>query len=153
RGTATGRLAFRDMFVPRENVLGAPGKGLRIALTVLDFGRTTFGACCTGAAKFCVAAASGHAKKRVQFEQPLSEFELVKKKIAYMAAHAFAMEATVAECAGFIDRGSEDYMLETAMLKVWSTEALWQIVNDTLQIYGGQGYVSNEPYERMMRDA
>src|SRR5205807_7488984 len=120
---------------------------------VLDFGRTTFGASCTGAAKACLRLAAHHAKNRVQFKQKLADFELVKKKIAYMAAHAFAMEATTAQCAGFIDRGAEDYMLETAMLKVWSTEALWQIVNDTIQIYGGQGYFSNEPYERMMRDA
>jgi acyl-CoA dehydrogenase family protein 9 len=153
RGTATARLAFHNMPVPVENVLGQVGKGLRIALTVLDFGRTTFGASCTGATKVCMRAAIRHAKQRVQFKQTLSEFELVKKKIAYMAAHAFAMEATVSECAGFIDRGAEDYMLETAMLKVWSTEALWQIVNDTIQIYGGQAYFSNEPYERMMRDA
>jgi alkylation response protein AidB-like acyl-CoA dehydrogenase len=153
RGTATGRLAFKDMFVPKENVLGEVGKGLRIALTVLDFGRTTFGASCTGVAKVCVAAAATHAKRRVQFEQPLADFELVKKKIAWMAAHAFAMEATTAQCAGFIDRGADDYMLETAMLKVWSTEALWQIVNDTIQIFGGKAYFLDEPYERMMRDA
>jgi acyl-CoA dehydrogenase family member 9 len=153
RGTATGRLAFHDMFVPKENILAEVGKGLRIALTVLDFGRTTFGASCTGAAKVCVEAASKRAKERVQFEQPLAEFELVKKKIAWMAAHAFAMEATTTQCAGFIDRGAEDYMLETAMLKVWSTEALWQIVNDTIQIWGGKAFFTDEPYERMMRDA
>src|SRR5204862_952149 len=91
RGTATGRLAFENMFVPKENILGQVGKGLRIALTVLDFGRTTFGACCTGAARTCVAAAATHAKKRVQFGQPLAEFEMVKKKIAYMAAHTLPM--------------------------------------------------------------
>ncbi len=153
RGTATGRLAFKDMFVPKENILGAPGKGLRVALTVLDFGRTTFGASCTGAAKTCLKASVDYAKRRVQFQQPIAEFELVKKKIAYMAAHAFAMEATTAECASFIDRGFEDYMLETAMLKVWSTEALWQIVNDTVQIYGGKAFFTDEPYERMLRDA
>jgi alkylation response protein AidB-like acyl-CoA dehydrogenase len=153
RGTATARLAFRNMPVPADNVLGQVGKGLRIALTVLDFGRTTFGASCTGVAKTCVRAAVDHANRRVQFKQTLGEFELIKKKIAYMAAHAFAMEAMTSQCAAFIDSGSEDYMLETAMLKVWSTDALWQIVNDTLQIYGGQGYFSNEPYERMMRDA
>jgi acyl-CoA dehydrogenase family member 9 len=153
RGTATGRLAFENMVVPVENILGKVGKGLRIALTVLDFGRTTFGASCTGVAKVCVKAAATRAKNRVQFQQTLSEFELVKKKIAYMAAHAFAMEATTAECASFIDRGFEDYMLETAMLKVWSTEALWQIVNDTLQIWGGKGFFTDEPYERLMRDA
>src|SRR5438445_13639194 len=141
------------MPVPAENMLGPPGKGLRVALTVLDFGRVTFGASCTGAAKTCLAAATRYANSRVQFKQTLGEFELVKKKIAFMAAHAFAMEATTAQCAASIDSGSEDYMLETAMLKVWSTEHLWTIVNDTLQIYGGQGYFSDEPYERMMRDA
>jgi alkylation response protein AidB-like acyl-CoA dehydrogenase len=153
RGTGTSRLAFHDMPVPAENVLGQQGKGLRVALTVLDFGRTTFGASCTGAAKACLRAAIRHAKTRVQFKQTLSEFELVKKKIAFMAANAFAMEATTSVCAGFIDSGAEDYKLETALLKVWSTDALWQIVNDTIQIYGGQAYFSNEPYERMMRDA
>jgi alkylation response protein AidB-like acyl-CoA dehydrogenase len=153
RGTATARLAFKDMRVPTENVLGKVGKGLRIALTVLDFGRTTFGASCTGAAKTCMRLAIKHAKTRVQFKQPLAEFELVKKKIAFMAAHAFAFEATTTQCAAFIDSGSEDYMLETAMLKVWSTEHLWTIVNDALQIYGGKGFFTDEPLERMMRDA
>jgi alkylation response protein AidB-like acyl-CoA dehydrogenase len=153
RGTATARLAFHNMPVPAENVLGRVGKGLRVALTVLDFGRTTFGASCTGAAKTCLEAALQHAKTREQFKQKLAEFELVKKKLAYMPAQAFAMEATMSQCAAFIDRGAEDYMLETAMLKVWSTEALWQIVNDTIQIYGGQAYFTYEPYERMMRDA
>ena len=94
-----------------------------------------------------------HASSRVQFKQTLGEFELVKKKIAWMAAHIFAMEATTSQCAGFIDRGAEDYMLETAMLKVWSTDALWQIVNDTIQIFGGKAYFTDQPYERMMRDA
>jgi alkylation response protein AidB-like acyl-CoA dehydrogenase len=153
RGTATAKLAFHDMPVPAENVLGQVGKGLRIALTVLDFGRTTFGASCTGAAKTCLQLAVAHANKRIQFKQTLSEFELVKKKIAYMAAHAFAMEATMTQCAAFIDSGFDDYMLETAMLKVWSTEALWQMVNDALQIYGGAGYFTDLPLERMMRDA
>ncbi|MBI3411347.1 MAG: acyl-CoA dehydrogenase family protein [Planctomycetes bacterium] len=153
RGTATARLAFHDMPVPAENILGGAGKGLRIALTVLDFGRTTFGASCTGAAKTCLTAAIRHANRRVQFKEHLAEFELIKKKVAYIAAHAFAMEATTAQCAAFIDRGAEDYMLETAILKVFSTEHLWQIVYETLQIHGGQGYFTDEPFERMMRDA
>ncbi len=153
RGTATARLAFHNMPVPAENILGPYGKGLRVALTVLDFGRTTFGASCTGAAKTCLQAAVRHANERVQFKETLGEFELTKKKIAAMAAHTFAMEATTMNCASLIDRGADDYMLETAMLKVFSTDALWQIVNDTMQIYGGQGYFATEPYERMMRDA
>src|SRR5438045_9799964 len=78
RGTATARLRFRDMFVPKENVLGPLGKGLRVALTVLDFGRTTFGASCTGAAKACLRAAIAHARRRHQFQQAPGECELVK---------------------------------------------------------------------------
>jgi alkylation response protein AidB-like acyl-CoA dehydrogenase len=70
-----------------------------------------------------------------------------------MSACAFAMEATVAHCAALIDRGGHDYMLETAMLKVWSTDALWQIVNDVIQIHGGKAYFTDQPYERWMRDA
>jgi alkylation response protein AidB-like acyl-CoA dehydrogenase len=93
RGTATARLAFRDMPVPKENILGAPGKGLKVALTVLDFGRVTFGASCTGAAKTCLRLAVQHANTRRQFGKTLGEFELTKKKIARMAAGAYAMEA------------------------------------------------------------
>ena len=153
RGTATARLAFHDMPVPATNILGPLGKGLKVALTVLDFGRTTFGASCTGAAKVCLAAATRHAASRRQFGRPLADLELIKKKIAYLAATAYAMEATTYQTAALIDRGSEDYMLETAILKVFTTEVLWQGVNETLQVFGGQGYFSNEPYERMMRDA
>ena len=153
RGTATARLAFHDMFVPQENVLGQLGRGLRVALTVLDFGRTTFGASCTGAAKKCLAAAVKHATSRVQFGQTLSSFEMVKEKLAYMQAGIYAMEACTYQTAALIDSGAEDYMLETAMLKVFSTEVLWRIVNDTFQIYGGKAYFTDEPYERILRDA
>ncbi len=153
RGTATSRLAFRDMWVPRENILGQLGKGLKVALTVLDFGRTTFGASCTGAAKFCLNRAVQHALTRVQFQQNLASFELVKEKLAYMAAGAFAMEAATFQTAALIDSGLEDYMVETAMLKIFSTDVLWRIINDTIQIFGGKAYFSDEPYERMMRDA
>jgi acyl-CoA dehydrogenase family member 9 len=153
RGTATGKMAFNNMPVPSENILGQLGKGLRLALTVLDFGRITFGASCTGAAKTCLRETVKHALRRVQFKQKLGEFELVKKKIAYMAACSFAMEATTTQCAAFVDRDIADYMLETAMLKVWSTEVLWTMVNDMIQVYGGKAYFSDQPYERMMRDA
>ncbi|HWE39896.1 MAG TPA: acyl-CoA dehydrogenase family protein [Isosphaeraceae bacterium] len=153
RGTATAKLAFHDMPVPRSNLLGPLGKGLRVALTVLDFGRTTFGASCTGAAKACLAAATRHANRRRQFGRTLGTLELVKEKLALIAASAYAMEATTYETAALIDRGAEDYMLETAILKVFATEALWQAVYETLQIHGGQGYFSDEPYERWMRDA
>jgi len=152
RGTATAKLAFENMTVPRENILGPLGKGLKVALTVLDFGRTTFGACCTGAAKTCLLLAVDHARHRKQFGRTLAEFELVQKKIARMAAWTYAMEAMTTVTAGLIDRGLEDYMLETAMLKVWSTERLWTIVNDAFQIHGGAAYFTDKPLERLLRD-
>ena len=153
RGTATARIAFRDMPVPRENILGPPGKGLKVALTVLDFGRVTFGASCTGAAKTCLRLAVQHANTRRQFGRTLGEFELIKKKIARMAAGAYAMEAMTHVTASLIDRGLEDYMLETAMLKVFSTEALWMLVNEAFQVHGGAAYFTDRPLERMLRDA
>jgi acyl-CoA dehydrogenase family member 9 len=153
RGTATGRFALRDVKVPKENILGPPGKGLKVALTVLDFGRTTFGACCTGAAKTCLRLAIDHANKRKQFNKTLGNFHLVQKKIARIAADAYAMEAMTTITAALIDRGLEDYMLETAMLKVFTTERLWECINDVFQIYGGSAYFVDLPLERMMRDA
>ena len=153
KGTATGRFAMREMAVPKENILGPIGKGLKVALTVLDFGRTTFGACCTGAARTCLQLGVDHANRRRQFKKTLGDFDLVKKKIARMAADLYAMEAMTAVTASLIDRGLEDYMIETAMLKVFTTERLWEAVNDAFQIYGGSAYFTDLPLERMLRDA
>src|SRR2546421_7341948 len=153
RGTATGQFALRNVKVPKQNILGQIGKGLKVALTVLDFGRTTFGACCTGAARTCLELAVAHANKRRQFKKTLGDFDLVKKKIGRMAADLYAMEAMTAVTASLIDRGLEDYMIETAMLKVFTTERLWEAVNDAFQIYGGSAYFTDLPLERMLRDA
>jgi acyl-CoA dehydrogenase family protein 9 len=153
RGTATGRFRLNNVHVPKENILGPLGKGLRVALTVLDFGRTTFGACCTGAAKHCLQLAIEHANSRQQFKKTLGNFDLVKKKIARMAADVYAMEAMTNVTASLIDRGLEDYMIETAMLKVFTTDRLWEAVNDAFQIHGGSAYFDDNPLGRMLRDA
>src|SRR3982074_1872801 len=102
RGTATGRFALRDVRVPKENILGKLGKGLRVALTVLDFGRTTFGACCTGAAKTCLRLAVHPANTRRQFKKTLGDFDLVKKKIGRMAADVYALGAMMAVAASLV---------------------------------------------------
>ena len=153
RGTATATFELNNVRVPKENILGPLGKGLRVALTVLDFGRTTFGACCTGAAKTCLKLAVDHANTRRQFKKTLGDFDLVKKKIGRMAADVYAMEAMTQVTASLIDRGLEDYMMETAMLKVFTTERLWEAVNDAFQIHGGAAYFNDSPLERMLRDA
>ena len=153
RGTATGRLRFTNMYVPKESVLGPYGGGLRVALTVLNFGRTTFGASCTGAAKFCVERMIHRANNRRQFGKRLGEFELVQSKLAESAADTYSMESATYHTAALIDSGASDYMVETAMLKVFASDALWRIVNDTLQVWGGAGFFTDQPFERMMRDA
>lgn len=153
RGTATGRFELKDVYVPRENILGPIGKGLRVALTVLDFGRTTFGACCTGSAKYCLEQMAIRANDRRQFGKTLGEFELVKAKMAEAAADIYAMESATYHTAALIDSGADDYMVETAMLKVFASDQLWRIVNDTLQVWGGAGFFTDQPFERMMRDS
>lgn len=167
KGTATCWMKFTDMYVPKENILGEMGRGLQLALTVLNYGRTTFGASCTGASKACLKLVTDHLNTRRQFKQSLGEFEMPQAKVADIAASTYAMEAMTTLIASMIDRGLEDYMLETAMLKVWSTEELWTSVNDTLQLHGGQGFFTDHtrkmladptirepnPVERMFRDA
>ena len=153
RGTWTANLEFKDLEVPEENVLGPLGKGLKVCLTVLDFGRVTFGSTCTGTAKELVERAIHHAKKRHQFGRPLGSFALVKKEIALMSAFAYAMEATTYLTAGFIDNHLEDFMLEAAILKVFASDAQWQILFDSMQIFGGRSFFTDAPFERMMRDA
>ncbi len=153
RGTRTANLEFVDMEVPAENILGPIGGGLRVCLTVLDYGRTTFGAMCTGAAKVLMEMANTHAINRHQFGRPLASFGLVKKKIAKIAALTYAMDASTYMTAGLIDAHVEDIMLESAILKVFTSEALWAIIYDTMQIYGGRSLFTSCPLERMMRDA
>lgn len=153
RGTWTANLTFTDMEVPEANILGPKGAGLKVCLTVLDYGRTTFGATCAGQAQMLVKMAIAHARDRIQFKRPLTAFPLIQKKIVEMAALAYAMESTALMTAGLVDRGLEDFMLEAAILKVFNSEALWGIIYDTMQIYGGRSFFTSTPLERMMRDA
>ncbi|MBX7254894.1 MAG: acyl-CoA dehydrogenase family protein [Candidatus Hydrogenedentes bacterium] len=153
RGTKTAKLSFENLVVPAENILGKLGAGLKMALTVLDFGRTTFGAGCTGNCKEMVERATKHAMERHQFQRPLASFGLVKEKLAKMAALVYAMDAATYLTAGLLDRGEEDFMLETAIIKVFASDCQWKICYDTMQILGGRSFFTDEPYERMMRDA
>lgn len=153
RGSVTSNLAFENLDVPAENILGPIGGGLKVCLTVLDYGRTTFGATCTGTAKVLLEKAIHHAHTRHQFKRPLSSFPLIKQKLATMASLVYAMEATTYLTAGLLDSQERDIMLEAAMLKVFASESLWYIVYETMQIYGGRSFFTDEPLERMMRDA
>ncbi|NDC37516.1 MAG: acyl-CoA dehydrogenase [Proteobacteria bacterium] len=153
RASATTTVSFDNVQVPPENLLGEPGKGFKLAMAILNNGRTGLGGGCVGAMKRCIELASKQALERKQFGRSIAEFALVKEKIAQMTLACFAAESIVQVVASTIDRHSEDYSVEAAISKVFASEALWMTANEALQIAGGNGYMKEFPYERVMRDS
>lgn len=153
RGTWQGRLRFTNVKVPRENLLCEEGKGLRVALTCLDFGRCTLAAGMLGGARRASDQATKWAQTRYQFQRPVAEFELVQAAVARMAALTYAMDAVLYMTTGLLDHHSEDVMVETAACKVFCSEMGWRCVNDALEVMGGEGYMTENEVERILRDA
>ncbi len=152
RGTWQGRIRFTNVRVPRANLLHKEGKGLNVALTCLNFGRCTLSAGVTGAAKRARDQGTKWVQTRYQFDRPLAEFELVQQRIARMSALCFAMDAMLYEVTGMLDRGDDDIMVETAACKVFCSEMGWRVIDDAMQIMGGEGYVTENEFERLWRD-
>lgn len=153
RGTWQARIRFKNVKVPVANLLHQEGKGLNVALTCLNYGRCTLSAGMIGSAGRCMEQAIKWSRTRYQFGRPLSEFELVKKKIANMAALSYAMDAMLYMTTGMLDRGDDDIMVETAICKVLCSEMGWRVVNDALQIMGGESYMTENEVERAFRDS
>jgi 3-hydroxyacyl-CoA dehydrogenase/alkylation response protein AidB-like acyl-CoA dehydrogenase/enoyl-CoA hydratase/carnithine racemase len=158
-----GVMRFTNVRVPRENILLAEGKGLRVALTTLNTGRLTLPAACVGLAKRCLEITGRWAGERVQWGAPLVKHAAIADKIARMAANTFAMESMTLLAASAVDRDKHaDVRLEAAMCKMWGTEQAWAIVNDAVQVRGGRGYETAAslaargeepiPLERFLRD-
>jgi alkylation response protein AidB-like acyl-CoA dehydrogenase len=136
-----GVIRFTNVRVPRENILVAEGKGLRVALTTLNTGRLTLPAACVGLSKRCLEISRRWATERVQWGAPIGKHAAIADKLARMAAHVFAMESMTLLAASRVDRDKHaDVRLEAAMCKLWATETAWEIVNDAVQIRGGRGY-------------
>lgn len=152
RGTWQARIRFKNVKVPRSNLLHKEGKGLNVALTCLNYGRCTLSAGMVGAAKAALGQADKWARYRHQFDRPIGEFELIKQKLAAMAAYCYAMDAMLYMTTGFVDRKDEDIMLETALCKVFCSEMGLRTVDHTLQIMGGEGYMTENEIERLWRD-
>ena len=122
-----GVIQFTDVRVPRENILLAEGKGLRVALTTLDTGRLTLPAACVGLSKRCLELSREWANRRVQWGAPIGKHAAIADKIARMAANTFAMEAMTLLAASRVDRDKHaDVRLEAAMCKLWGTETAWE---------------------------
>ncbi|MCC6661659.1 MAG: acyl-CoA dehydrogenase family protein [Phycisphaerales bacterium] len=153
RGTWQARIRFKDVRVPKSHLLGQEGRGLNIALSCLNYGRCTLSAGMLGGARRAMDQAVKWSRTRYQFGRPLSDFELVQKRVAHMAALCYAMDAVLYMTTGFLDRHDEDIMVETAACKVFCSEMGWQAVNDALQIMGGEGYMTENEVERIFRDS
>jgi alkylation response protein AidB-like acyl-CoA dehydrogenase len=153
RACSTTMLALDRVPVPADHVLGEVGKGFKLAMRVLNAGRTGLGGAAVGGAKRLLDLALGHARGRKQFGRPLSSFALVRGKLARLGIECYAAESAVALTAGLLDRGFEDVAVEAAAAKVIATEALWRTADEALQLAGGAGYMRAFPYERALRDA
>jgi acyl-CoA dehydrogenase family member 9 len=152
RGNDLRRLYFKDIRVPPENVLGEPGEGFRVAMQILNNGRIGLGTGSVGGAKKLLDMSIDHVKERRQFGQPLAEFELVQDKIGWMVSYLFGLESMCYLTCGLVDAGVPDYSLESAICKVSGTEFLWYAANRSLQLAGGEGYLRDKPYEKVLRD-
>jgi alkylation response protein AidB-like acyl-CoA dehydrogenase len=164
RALYNGVIRFTDVKVPRENILLAEGKGLRVALTTLNTGRLTLPAACVGLSKRCLEIARKWAAERVQWGAAIGKHAAIAEKISRMAAETFAMESMTLYAASLVDRDKHaDVRLEAAMCKLWGTERTWEHVNEAMQIRGGRGYETADslaargeapvPIERLMRDS
>jgi butyryl-CoA dehydrogenase len=171
RGSSTCPVILNDCKVPVENLLGEIGKGHIIAFNILNVGRFKLGAMCVGGARVSIESAVAYAKQRKAFGKTIGDFGLVREKIANMAALIYVGESLVFRTVGMMDallseidsaspdaakerrKAIEEYAVECSILKVWGSEMIDYVVDETLQIYAGYGFVEEYPAERAYRDA
>jgi alkylation response protein AidB-like acyl-CoA dehydrogenase len=173
-GSSTTALIFQDVKVPAENVLGEIGKGHKVAFNVLNFARFKLGAMCAGGAQGAIGEAAKYAATRRQFNTPIANFGAIKHKIGEMVVKTYAIESLLYRTAGLVDAridaakgadsthssdGSaalnafEEYAVEASIAKVAGSEALNYVLDENIQIHGGNGFVRDYPAERHFRDA
>lgn len=153
RGSSTTEIFFDNVQVPSANVVGEGGRGFKVAMEVLNSGRMGLASGCVGMCKRLIGMSTERVLERNAFGRPIGEFGMIKEKIARMSAQTYALESMTYLTTGLVDAGVADYSLESAICKVFGSETLWYVVNETLQIAAGIGYMTEYPYERMMRDA
>jgi alkylation response protein AidB-like acyl-CoA dehydrogenase len=171
RGSSTCPIILNECKVPVENVLGEIGRGHIIAFNILNIGRFKLGAMCVGGARESLNHAIGYAKQRKAFKKVIADFGLVREKLANMATLIYVGESLVLRTVGMMDaalagidksasdagkktlKAIEEYAVECSIIKVWASEMLDYVVDETLQIYAGYGFVEEYPAERAYRDA
>jgi len=171
RGSSTCPIILNDCKVPVENVLGEIGKGHVIAFNILNVGRFKLGAMCVGGARVALESSLAYAKQRKAFSKVIADFGLVREKLADMAVLIYVGESLVYRTVGMMDaalsevekssseaaketrKAIEEYAVECSIIKVWGSEMIDYVVDETVQIYGGYGFVEEYPAERAYRDA
>lgn len=164
-GSSTVSLAFDNVPIPVENMLGAPGKGHHIAFNILNVGRLKLGGACSGSSKHLINLTYNYTKERIQFGKPLITFQMLQQKLAMMVARMFLLESLAFRVADNFDKcmaqvhaGSSaenalrEYTVESAIAKVFGSEALFYVADDAIQLYGGYGYSTEYGIERIFRD-
>jgi len=171
KGSSTRRVILDNAQVPVENVLHEIGKGHHVAFGVLNIGRFKLAAAALGGAKEALTIATRYAKDRHQFGQPIANFGMIKHKLAEMAIQLYALESTVYRTAGMLEEvfhgidplapdanaqyreADEEYPVECAILKVFGSEVLDYVADETMQIHGGFGYTEEFPAAQIYRDS
>jgi len=169
-GSSTTPVILQDVRVPAENLLGEVGKGHKIAFNVLNFARFKLGAMCGGGARMAIGESARYAAARKQFGKPIASFGAIKHKLGEMTSRAFAIESLTHRTAGMIDERIasiphdaadqtaalatlEEYAMEASIAKVAGSEVLNFVLDENIQIHGGNGYVHDYPAERHYRDS
>ena len=152
RCTSTAEFVYEDCLVPRENLLGERGRGMRVALTTLDGGRIGVAAQALGIARACLEAAVQYAVTREQFRRPIGRFQAIQEKLATIAVSLEAARGLVYRAAWCKDAG-KPYAYEAAQAKLFASEACNRAAAAAVQVYGGYGYCADYPVERLYRDA
>ena len=163
-GSSTTPLILQDVRVPAENVLGEVGKGHKVAFNVLNHGRYKLAAMCSGGARQIIGQASAYASQRKQFGRPIASFGAVRHKLADMTVRLYAVESMLYRTAGLLEQAGggagganlaalEELAIEASILKVAGSEMLDRVVDENVQIHGGNGFVRDYPAERYYRDA
>ncbi len=162
RALYNGIVKFTNVRVPKENLIAKEGQGLKVALTTLNTGRLTIPAACVGLSKRLLEICRKWAGERVQWGAPIGQHSAIAGKVAEMAGNVFAMEAITFLTSAMVDRKAGDLRIETAMCKMWATEATWRIADEAMQVRGGRGYETAAslegrgeegiPVERFLRD-
>src|SRR4051812_24226036 len=165
-GSSTTPLILQDAKVPAANLLGEIGKGHKIAFNTLNYGRLKLGAMCSGGARMAIGEAARYAAQRKQFGKPIAAFGAIRHKLGEMVARQYAVEAMLYRTAGLIDdmlqaghrpeqvlAALEEFAIEASILKVASSETVDFILDENVQIHGGNGFVRDYPAERHYRDA